>query len=516
MRSKTTYHLFLLVVIVLFTAIIYLPSFDLPIKKGAINNSTFPLTFGLVHNVPAFIFQIENPLSLGFIRPVSHLLLYIDFLISGYQPFGLRLTHLLLHIGNIVGVYFFGVLLFRERRWALLAAALFAFHPNAVEAIVATLPQDLLAGFFFLWGLWAWGNYLTRPQERIRYLTIAAFSLALGLLSKELLLLFPLAAVCLQFAFFMERRLSKFTLRPYFWGYLMQAVVIIGYWIYRVNVLGGVGGYMGAKHFLPSLYMIPNSVRLVNGAFYVERKLGALDLHNPLWIAGTAIALLITLSGLIPRRRGSRGWATVFAFLFMFIAAAATLNFRWLGWWYVYVPLAGVSLGIAGLLREVNMKIKKPKMIFTVAGGMVVLLACLTIANLGDLMHRWDPKFRMYRKVGEILARQSEPAVFIWRNRTGALMRFNLYDEPILDPQTRALWGDNRIKVVCIEDAGGGDILVGYNIVPPYTLRPDPTDPLYRLRYQDGEPTLTPLEYNILQREIRRKQQMREAGRRDG
>jgi hypothetical protein len=515
MRNQPKSAILLLSVIVLITALIYLPSFDLPMRKGAINNATFPLTFGLVHNVPAFIFQIENPLSLGFIRPVSHFLLYLDFLISGCNPFGMRITHLLMHIGNLFGVYFLGVLLFRDYRWAIIAAALFAFHPNAIEAVVATLPQDLLSGFFFLWGLWGWGNYLLKKNRRKVYLAITLASLALGLLSKELFLVFPAAAFILHYFVVLEGRLPKFTFRSFKWGYLSQVVVLICYWIYRLSVLGGVGGYMGAKHFLPSLYMIPNSIRVVNGAFYIDRALGPLKLDNPLWIIATVSALTITLFGLIPRRRGSHGWMTVFAFLFMFLSAAATLNFRWLGWWYIYVPLAGFSLGIAGLLREYSDKVQKPIPVFISAGGLTVLLIVLTVFNLDEFGRRWDPKLKMYRKVGEILTQQSKKEIFLWRKHTGALMRFDLYGKPVLDPQTQALWADNKIKALYIADSCEGDLIVGYNIVPPYVLRPTPNDPLYRLTYQKLEPTLTPLDYDLFQREISGMLRLRNAKRKN-
>ena len=320
MNAKTASWLLLLIIII--TVVLYLPTFDWPVKKGILNEFSYPLSFSLVENTFAFICQIENPYSMGFVRPMSHLFLYIDFLISGYNPFGVRLTHLLLHIGNLLAVYALARLLLRKSGWAVLAAALFAFHPNAREAVISTLPQDLLATLGFLWGIWFWGKYLLESPKRPQWLLLTLVALSFGILSKELLLVFPILAFALQIAFRMEGRIEKLELNKLWWTYALQFAVLGGYWIYRLSVLGGVGGYMGAGHFSFNSEMIRNAVRVVNGAFFIESSVEAAQFNNVGWLLGTSLGGIVTLLGLRPRKMGSIGWATAFAFVFMFLSAA--------------------------------------------------------------------------------------------------------------------------------------------------------------------------------------------------
>jgi hypothetical protein len=433
---------------------------------------------------------------------MSHLLLYIDFLISGYNPFGVRLTHLLLHIGNLLAVYALAKLFFKKSAWAVLAAALFALHPNAREAVISTLPQDLLATLGFLWGLWFWGKYLLDPSKRVQWLALSLAALAFGILSKELLLIFPVLAFALQVAFRLEGRIEKLELNRLWWTYALQLVVLGVYWIYRLSLLGGVGGYKGAGHFSFTPEMIRNTVRVVNGSFFVESSVEAAQFSNLGWLLGTSIAGIITLLGLRPRKLGSAGWTTAFAFVFMFISAAAVLNFSWLGWWYIYLPLAGVAIGVTGLLREAVERWPGLKQ-YCFASGMVlaIVLIPLTVNHIAALKENRALKERIY----DLASAQVTPTnttVYIWQQEVQAFMRFDLHQDFNLPPETKTLYFENRFSVVHMADHPLGLVFVGYNIMPPFDMEFQPHDQFFSMRYKDNRPILESIEKEDLQRQL--------------
>ncbi len=87
-------------------------------------------------------------------RPVMHFSFQMDRLIYGRNPAGFHLTNLLLHLGIVL--VFAGLVrsLLGSEVSALIAGALFVFHPVHSEAVSALLGRsDLLVGLFSLLGL---------------------------------------------------------------------------------------------------------------------------------------------------------------------------------------------------------------------------------------------------------------------------------------------------------------------------------------------------------------------------
>jgi hypothetical protein len=259
---------------------------------------------------------------------------------------------------------------------------------------------------------------------------------------------------------------------------------------------------MGAKHFSFTAVMIRNAVRVLNGAFFVESAVEAAQIKNLGWLLGTAIAGIITLLGLRPRKRGAAGWSTAYGFVFMFLSATAVLNFSWLGWWYIYLPLAGVSIGIAGLLKEFAEW--KPKMgRYSMATGVIIslILIPLTVNHIAALKLHRAPKDQMYRIISEQL-NSSHRTTYIWQKEVQALMRFDLHGDLMLPPETRTQYLQNRLSVVHMADHPEGRALVGYNIMPPFDLEFQPDDLFFRLHYQGIQPILEPVEKDVLLEEL--------------
>ena len=122
-----------------------------------------------------FLFSLQYwkyyaPEEKGWYRPVRVITLAIDHFFWKLNPFGYHLTNLLLHIVNIIIIYFFVLKLktFTKRKNeprassfrqhflepAFLTAALFAVHPIHTESVTWIKNRsDLLASIFFLLSL---------------------------------------------------------------------------------------------------------------------------------------------------------------------------------------------------------------------------------------------------------------------------------------------------------------------------------------------------------------------------
>lgn len=126
---------------------------------------------------------------------ISHML---DVQLFGPGASGPHGVNLLLHGANAVLV----LELLRRLTGALwpgaVVAALFAFHPQQVETLAwVTERKGALSSFFGLLTLWAYARYATRDGSRFYWLALACF--ALGLLSKPMIVTWPLVMLLLDF-----------------------------------------------------------------------------------------------------------------------------------------------------------------------------------------------------------------------------------------------------------------------------------------------------------------------------
>ena len=136
----------------------------------------------------------------GRYRPLSMASFAVDHVLWGDNPSGYHLTNLVLHIMNVLLVYFlvFGLTDDRKDRLlpapAFLAALFFAVFPVHVESVTWIKNRsDLLSTLFFLSSFLLFVEYLRRDGLAVRaYNLIASFScFLLALLSKEIALTLP-------------------------------------------------------------------------------------------------------------------------------------------------------------------------------------------------------------------------------------------------------------------------------------------------------------------------------------
>ena len=126
---------------------------------------------------------------------ISHM---VDCRLYGLNPSGHHLTNLLFHVANTLLLF---LLLYRMTGsvWRSgFVAALFAVHPLHVESVAwVSERKDVLAAFFWLVTMYAYVLYAKRPSVT-RYLAVA-FTYALGLMAKPMVVSLPLVLLLLDY-----------------------------------------------------------------------------------------------------------------------------------------------------------------------------------------------------------------------------------------------------------------------------------------------------------------------------
>ena len=134
----------------------------------------------------------------GFKIPLTWLSLMLDFELYGLDAGGYHLTNLLLHIANVLLLFFILKLMTGGLWRSGFVAALFALHPLHVESVAWVAERkDVLSTLFWMLTLWAYFRYVQRPTV-IRYLLILV-PFALGLSAKPMLVTLPFVLLLLDY-----------------------------------------------------------------------------------------------------------------------------------------------------------------------------------------------------------------------------------------------------------------------------------------------------------------------------
>ncbi len=157
-------------------------------------------------------------------RQLTYLSFYLNYRLCGTRPAGYHIFDLFLHCLNLLGVYFFTLLVCSlspgtgsarlERCIPLLAAAIFALHPVQSEAVNYVYQRStLLATFFSLAALITF-LLAVRSEKPLTWGLLSAALVVPASLSKETALVLPAAMLLLTWTCSSVRKERKPVLRP--------------------------------------------------------------------------------------------------------------------------------------------------------------------------------------------------------------------------------------------------------------------------------------------------------------
>jgi Flp pilus assembly protein TadD len=131
-------------------------------------------------------------------HPMTWLSHMLDCGIFGLKPEGHHLTNLVIHLANVL-LLFWVLQLMTGALWpCALVAALFAVHPLNVESVAWVAERkNLLSTFFWILTLWAYVWYAARPGLK-RYVAVVGL-FALGLMSKPMVVTLPFVLLLLDY-----------------------------------------------------------------------------------------------------------------------------------------------------------------------------------------------------------------------------------------------------------------------------------------------------------------------------
>jgi tetratricopeptide (TPR) repeat protein len=317
----------------------------------------------------------------GFKIPLTWLSLMLDFELYGLNAGGYHLTNLLLHIANVLLVFFILKLMTGALWRSAFVAALFALHPLHVESVAwVTERKDVLSTLFWLLTMWGYLGYVERPGMR-RYLLIIV-SFTLGLMAKPMLVTLPFVLLLLdywplgRFKIGQSADASHASVQaPIKSGQPMSAVLGL-VWekipLFALVAVSSVVTFLAQKSAgaLVHFETWPIRIRIANGLVSYVKYLGKMIWPHslavfyphpghtlPIWKAGGAGLLLLCISILVVR--GARrypyllvGWlwyiGTLVPVIGLVQAGSQAMADR-----FTYIPLIGLYIIIAWGVSEI-------------------------------------------------------------------------------------------------------------------------------------------------------------------
>lgn len=316
----------------------------------------------------------------GNYAPLQMLSYMFDYQLWGANPFGFILVNVLLH--GLNGILFYLLLgrLGLTSGWALLAALLFVVHPVQVESVAwISQRKNLLAMTFFLAAFWQYQAFSRYREKRWIHYAATNFCFVLALLTKSVVVVFPVVLLVYDVTLRQERGRLQTILAEKVPFVLLAAGAS---WLTLISQGEAiVKGYHGGSAFATMLTMMAvYKDYLVNlfwplqlSALYLEDFKTGIDAEVLL----SAILLAAWFASLLLFRQGTRRpamfWLALFALGFVpvsqIIPIMTLMNDR-----YLYFPMLGFAVYLVLLLQEVAERFRVRASV-----ALALLVACLVL-----------------------------------------------------------------------------------------------------------------------------------------
>jgi len=449
-------------------------------------------------------FSLNNIVSYftGFFAGNYHPLTTLSFAIN-YQIFGLNPTvfhveNLIVHLVNIILVFFLINKLTKNLEIAVIVALFFGIHPMHVESVSwISGRKDLIYSLFFLISLLAYYQYISKELKR-KFYFLSLIMFLLSLLSKSMAVTLPIVLLIIDY--YHNRIFTKRTLLeklPFFaLSIIFGIIAIVGH--ESADAAEIVSKYsFGDRFFLISYGILSYIVML----FYPLRQFSQSAIHYypekidslfPIeYYIAPAILLVIILLILVFRRYRK---GLLFGFLFFLITISVVLQLiqidnSIISERYTYLPYIGLFFILAYIYNQLANKTKyrrilKPVLIIILLGLGVTFAIKTSIRNKvwKDSITLFGNVARRYPDKGEPLCMKGIARYKVKDVRGSVLdLKAALYNDPYLIDAS-FYRGMGRHDLSLYEPA-----LADFNIVIAY-------DSLYTKAYQNRGATYIAME----------------------
>jgi tetratricopeptide (TPR) repeat protein len=263
-------------------------------------------------------------------------------------PFGFHLFNVTLNAAVVVLVFVAGRQLFRDRRVAWLAAALFAIHPVHTEVVdwIAAVPE-LEVTLFVLLTFWLF-TQLERGSWKFHLATVLSFALAV--LCKEPALMF--APLAIAFEHFVRPDNRNTSLVAKITRYVPLCLVAAAYLLLRVALFGKLAPVLQHPKVTWPEAIYSGSALVAGYTKYLfwPAPLSAFHVFHPSvspWQLPVVLGVFVVLSAsMLIQYLSKRAPEAAFCIFWMAITIAPVLNARWMATnvfaeRYLYLPSVG-------------------------------------------------------------------------------------------------------------------------------------------------------------------------------
>lgn len=179
-------------------------------------------------------------------RPIASLAFALEYALFGANPYGFHLASILIHLLNIILVYFLIRKITNRSGVALVVSSLWALHPVLTEAVSWVSNQSSLIFFcFFILAVLALLKFADNYQKK--YLIASYLFFGLSLLSKET----ALGGIFVIFFIF-------FIFLKKYWKLSLPFILIVLFYFYaRYLILGSLGDHALRGSFFQNFLLAP-------------------------------------------------------------------------------------------------------------------------------------------------------------------------------------------------------------------------------------------------------------------
>jgi len=333
------------------------------------NNFVWDDVFFIVNNnyiknlsfLPQYFYSVKTYANIPdyyIFRPLRTVTFAFDYKFWGLNPFGFHLNNVILHILNVLIVYFLISKLTSNQNLGFITALIFSLHPIQTEAVAWVKGRaDLLFTLFFLLGFL---TFLKR-EEKENYSQwdsiLIYFLFSLSLLSKIMAITFPFVLILYKISLGRERNraLDKFFFFSLFFiilAFLFSRHLVIG----RTTQSAYLGG--GAYYtFLTMLKVFPSYLKTIIYPLNLIADYSGMKVSRSIFEPEIRLSLLFYLViFFVLFLSWKKNRLIFFALSFFFLTLAPVSNIvptmQFMAERFLYLPALGIFLILAFLILK--------------------------------------------------------------------------------------------------------------------------------------------------------------------
>jgi protein O-mannosyl-transferase len=329
-------------------------------------------------------------------HPLTSLSHMLDCQVFGLNAGGHHFTNVLLHTLAVVLLFLFLQQVTGTPWRNAFVAAVFAVHPLRVESVAWIAERkDVLSTVFFMLTLLAYARYVSGKRSLLRYLLVA-FSFALGLMAKPMLVTLPLVLLLLdywplrRFGSHSWGKDANFARRSTFSRLVAEKIpLFLLSLLFSLLTLWAQRAYMRSTIEIPLVLRVENAI--VSYVRYLRQLLWPADLAPfyphpkatlPLLLVIVAAVLLVAISAVVlcyGRKRPYliTGWGW-YLFMLLPVIGLVQVGEQALADRFTYLPQIGIVLAITWTAADATAGVRQLQrfVAFTAVAITVTLAWC--------------------------------------------------------------------------------------------------------------------------------------------